>query len=113
MEIIDLKRCDIVACTLNSGNIKFKPAVIIQSHLFNSTHNTVTICPITTFMINAPLFRVTIKHNKLNGLLSTSQIMIDKMTTINMEKISKKIGQLNNEEINELDKALRLWLNLV
>jgi mRNA-degrading endonuclease toxin of MazEF toxin-antitoxin module len=47
-----------------------------------------------------------------NGLRSSSQIMVDKVSTLKIEKVRQKIGELTQEQIEELNKALRLWLDL-
>ena len=38
--------------------------------------------------------------------------MIDKVTTIKSEKITKKIGKISSEEMQKLNDALKLWLSL-
>jgi mRNA interferase MazF len=37
---------------------KPRPALVVQSDLFNPTHSSVTICPITSDCVDAPLFRI-------------------------------------------------------
>jgi mRNA interferase MazF len=37
---------------------KPRPALVVQSDLFNPTHASVTICPITSDCVDAPLFRL-------------------------------------------------------
>ena len=39
---------------------KPRPAVIVRSDLFNPTHASVSICPITSDIVDAPLFRLTV-----------------------------------------------------
>jgi mRNA interferase MazF len=39
---------------------KPRPALVVQSDLFNPTHASVTICPITSDCVDAPLFRLTL-----------------------------------------------------
>jgi len=107
-----MERGDIIVCALSGDYGKPRPAVVIQSDLFNPTHNSITICPITSHLIEAPLFRLSLKPNKLTGLTLYSQIMIDKIATIKFEKVTKKIGELSSEEIEELNSTLKLWLNL-
>ncbi|WP_280124024.1 type II toxin-antitoxin system PemK/MazF family toxin [Coxiella endosymbiont of Ornithodoros amblus] len=43
-------------------------ALIVQSDLFNPTHGSVVICPITSACIDASLFRITLEPNKQNGI---------------------------------------------
>ena len=46
-----MNRGDIVICVLKGDYGKPRPAVVIQSDLFNLTHTSITICPITSYLI--------------------------------------------------------------
>jgi mRNA interferase MazF len=48
MELL-MERGDIIICALSGDYGKPRPAVVIQSDLFNPTHASITVCPITTF----------------------------------------------------------------
>ena len=41
-----MERGDIIICVLNGDYGKPRPAVVIQSDLFNPTHASITVCPI-------------------------------------------------------------------
>jgi mRNA interferase MazF len=107
-----MKRGDIIICALSGDYGKPRPAVIIQSDLFNPTHASITVCPITSHLIDAPLFRLSLIPNELTGLTSVSQIMIDKIVSIKSEKVTQKIGELSPTQILKLNNALKLWLGL-
>lgn len=109
---LDLQRGDIILCALQGDYGKVRPAVIVQSDLFNATHASVSICPITSHLVNTPLFRLTLSSNQTTGLDNESQIMVDKISYIKTEKIKQKIGNLTVHEMQLLDSALKLWLNL-
>lgn len=106
------QRGDIVLCTLSGDYGKPRPAVVVQSDLFNPTHASVTVCPITSYITDAPLFRILITPSPENGLMKPSQIMTDKISTLKSEKVRNKIGCISGEQIEELGKALRLWLDV-
>lgn len=91
---------------------QLRRCVVVQSDLFNPTHSSITICPITSHLTDAALFHLLLIPNKLNGLTSKSQIMIDKIVSIKSERIDKKIGKLSSEEMLKLNDGLRLWLKL-
>ncbi len=110
---MNLKRGDIVICVLSGDYGKPRPAVVVQSDLFNSSHASVTVCPITSNLVDAPLFRLELKPTAANGLVSESQIMVDKLTAIKIEKITQQLGKLAALEINQLDNALKLWLGII
>jgi mRNA interferase MazF len=102
-----MQRGDIVTCVLSGDYGKPRPAVIVQSNLFNPTHKSIVVCPITSHLVESPLFRLLLAPNKLTGITMVSQIMIDKITAIKFEKIARKIGRLSFNEILKLDEALK------
>ena len=59
-----MRRGDIVICVLASDHGKPRPAVIVQSDLFNETHDSISVCPITTHLVEAPLFRLLLSHSR-------------------------------------------------
>ncbi len=109
---LEIQRGDVVVCALQGDYGKARPAVVVQSDLFNATHASIVLCPITTHLVDTPLFRLNLTHTDANGLLKESQIMADKICAIKVEKIQKKIGSLTLHDMQSLDNALKLWLNL-
>ncbi len=109
---IKMNRGDIVVCALAGGYGKPRPAVIVQSDLFNPTHASLVVCPITSHLVKAPLFRLPIKPTNLNKLTHISSIMVDKITAIKKERIQEIIGKLSSSELKQLNEALKLWLFL-
>lgn len=109
---MDLTRGDIIICSLKGDFGKPRPAVIIQSDVFNQTHSSITLCPITSHLIDAPLFRILLSPSKENGLKINSQVMVDKITTLSKEKIQKLIGQISFDQLNELNTAIKTWLGI-
>ena len=105
------QRGDVVVCVLAGDYGKPRPAVVVQSDLFNPTHASVTVCPITSEKSAAPLFRLPLRAGR-HGLRQTSWIMADKLTSIRRERISRKIGSLEAPETRALDEALQRWLSL-
>ena len=107
-----MKRGDVVLCNLSGDYGKSRSGIVVQSNIFNPTHSSIVICPLTSFLINAPLFRLEIKPSHENGLQKLSQLMVDKITTIKRDKICQIIGILSLQEQKCLDDALKLWLGL-
>lgn len=91
---------------------KPRPAVVVQSDLFNPTHASVTICPLTTDCVDAPLFRVTVAPGVRTGLRDVSQVMVDKVASVPRERVGKEIGRCTEDETEAIDRALRGWLSL-
>jgi len=106
-----IKRGDIVICALKGDYGKVRPAVVVQSDLFNETHASVVICPITSKIVDAPLFRITIEPDG-TGLKHRSQIMVDKIVAVRRDRIRGKIGTLNKESIKELNRSIAVFLGL-
>lgn len=76
-----LNRGDLVTVAIRGDYDKPRPALIIQSDLF-AEHPSITVLPVTSDLRAAPLLRLTVQPDPENGLLRTSQIMVDKAQTI-------------------------------
>ncbi len=72
----------------------------------------VTLCPLTSTLIEAPLVRLSVQPTPSNGLRKPSQLMIDKLFTVPMAAIGEVIGVLEPAAMADLDLALRSWLEL-
>jgi len=107
-----VKRGDVVVCALAGDYGKPRPAVIVQSDLFNPTHASIIVCPVTSHLVNASLFRLDIPADSDTGLVKESQVMVDKMTAIRADRIQSRIGSLNTKQQAEIDKGLKTWLGL-
>lgn len=91
---------------------KPRPALVVQSDLFNPTHQSVTICPITSDCVDAPLFRISLPPGERTGLRTSSQIMVDKIVSVPRSAIDGEIGRCDDGELEAADGALRRWLGL-
>jgi mRNA interferase MazF len=91
---------------------KARPALVVQSDLFNPTHASVTVCPITSDCVDAPLFRLTLPPGSRTGLKSVSQIMVDKIVSVPRTAISREIGECDAAELIAVEDGLRRWLGL-
>lgn len=107
-----MNRGEVVVVAISGDYGKPRPAVIVQSDLFNPTHASVTIAPITTTLVDAPLFRLTVEPEPRTGLRSISQIMIDKLTAVRRDRVGKRIGRLDEETMARVNRALALWLGI-
>lgn len=92
---------------------KPRPAVVIQSDLFNPTHASVTVCPITSDCVDAPLFRVSLPPGARTGLKHASQVMVDKVVSVPRSAVGDdEIGACNRDELDAIADGLRRWLGL-
>lgn len=84
----------------------------MQADVFNPTHASLTLCPITSECVDAPLFRITLPPGERTGLATVSQIMVDKVVSVPRATIVREIGRCDGLHLEMVDDALRRWLNL-
>jgi mRNA interferase MazF len=90
---------------------KPRPAVVLQDDAFEATAS-VTVCPYTTELVDAPLLLLPIEPSDLNGLRATCHLMVDKITTVSKAKLQKRAGRLSDEEMVRLNRAVVVFLGL-
>ena len=101
-----------VVCVLSGDYGKPRPAVVVQSDLFNGTHASVVVCPISSDVTGLSLFRVDMAASEESGLRKDSEIMVDKITAARRTRVSRRIGRLSQAQMSRVDGALRTWLEL-
>jgi len=106
------KRGNIVTTTVQGDFGKPRPALLIQSEMFNEAHATLTVLLISSELIDAPLFRLTIEPDQINGLTQQSQIQVDKAMTVRREKVGQVIGRVDDAMMVRVNRALALWIGL-
>lgn len=107
-----MKRVDLVIVSAPGDYGKPRPAVIVQSDVFNETHASIVVCLITSERQHAPLFRIDVQPSETTGLTVTSQIMVDKIVALRRERIAQQIGHLNDETMVRLNRSLALFIGL-
>jgi len=90
---------------------KPRPVVIVQDDRFDASAS-VTICPLTTNPVEAPLTRITVEPSSLNGLDQPSRLMIDKVTTMPRAGLHEQLGRLPEVDLLRLNRALIVFLGL-
>ncbi len=106
-----MKRGDVVTVAVSGDYGKPRPALVVQADAF-ALHPSVIVLPLTSELHDAPLFRVTVNANRETGLRCTSQIMVDKATTVPRGKIGPRIGSVNSNVMQAVSEALRGFLDL-
>jgi mRNA interferase MazF len=107
-----MRRGDLVAVAATGDYGKPRPAVIVQTDAFPESHASVVVCQLTSELVDAPDFRVSVDPTPENGLRVTSQVMADKPVTIRRDRIGQRIGRLGNQEMTQLSAALAFVLGL-
>ena len=106
-----MQRGDLVSVAVQGDFGKLRPALVMQSDWF-AKHPTVTLLPVTSDLQNSPMLRVTVRPSETNRLLKTSQVMIDKATTVRREKIGSVIGRLEGDRLIEVERCLAVFLGI-
>jgi mRNA interferase MazF len=107
-----MRRGDVVTVAATGDYGKPRPAVIVQTNAFPDDHASVVICQMTSEMLDAPDFRVTIDPTKENGLRVRCQVMADKPVTVRRGRIGRSIGRLSAADIGRLNIALAFVMGL-
>jgi len=91
---------------------KTRPVVIVSNNKNNEFAGTVTILPITSKNIQKIYpFEVFLKKG-LGNLPKNSKIKADQIRTLDKSRIVKFIGALEKKEMDLIDKALLIHLDL-
>ena len=106
-----MKRGNLVTVALPGDYGKPRPALVIQSDLFDE-HPSVTVLPVTSELREAPLFRVAIEPTVGNGLRKASQVMVDKPQSVARQRIGKTIGRLDDGALLAVNRALAVFLGI-
>lgn len=104
-------RGDFVSIAVQGDFGKPRPALVIQADQFNM-HASVTVLPVTSTMVAAPLLRISVLPTTENGLQKPSQVMIDKAITIKRDKIGQTIGRVDSNTLVEVERCLAVFLGI-
>jgi mRNA interferase MazF len=107
-----MKRGDFVSVALPGDFGKPRPALIVQSNHFDSL-GTITILLVSSTLIDTPLIRVNVYPSAGNGLKKHSQIMIDKMMTVRKNKLGAVFGEIDDDTMLAVSRALAVFLAIL
>jgi mRNA interferase MazF len=106
-----VKRGDFVTVALQGDLGKPRPALVVQADRFDATA-TLTVLPLSSALVDAPLLRLTVEPDDLNGLRVRSQVLIDKAATIQRAKVGPAFGAATDAFMLSVSRALALFLGL-
>lgn len=107
-----MKRGDVVTVAASGDYGKPRPAVIVQTDALPSQHASVIVCQMSSDIADAPDFRIIIEPTENNGLRTRSQVMADKPVTIRRERVGRRIGSLDEKDVDRLNVALAFVMGL-
>src|SRR5690348_15910610 len=102
---MEVRRGDLVVIALQGDYGKPRPALIVQDDAFSAL-DSVALLRLTTELHDFPLFRITIRPSRGNGLQQASQIMIDKPAAVPRAKVGQRIGRADATTMRSVDAAL-------
>jgi mRNA interferase MazF len=108
---MEVSRGDLVTIALPGDYGKPRPALVMQADTFKNLPF-VTVLPLAGEMHDWPLFRITIRPNRANGLRQASQVAVDKTATVPRAKIGQRIGRADVGTMRAVDAALASFLGL-
>ncbi len=104
-----MKRGDIVIVTPPGEFGKPRPALIIQGDLALPSA-TVTYLMITSSLEHEPSVRIPIEPTPQNGLLKSSEIMVDLIQTSTRSRFREVVGHIDSETLENVENALLIFL---
>lgn len=106
-----MRRGDFVTIAMQGDLGKPRPALVIQADQFDQ-HATVTVLPVTSTTVAAPLLRISVRPDASNGLQKTSQIMVDKAMTVKRDKVGPTFGRIDVDSLVEVERSLAVFLGI-
>lgn len=107
-----MKRGDLVPAVLPGDYGKPRPALVIQSDLFQNT-GMVTVAPLTSTLLQAPMARISVRPSQANGLRQPSEVMIDMVMSVRSDRLGSPFGRLEEDAMRAVNRALALFLGIV
>lgn len=91
---------------------KARPCVVVQRESGLAAAVKITVCPMTSRLRGAEGQRPFVAPTQANGLTKPSEVQVDWIYTHPREVIGPRIGTLDTATLEQIDMALRRWLNL-
>jgi mRNA interferase MazF len=91
--------------TKGSEQAGLRPVVIVSGNLLNQYLNIIIVMPITT-KIKRYKGNPVMLPNKKNGLTTESEILVFHIRSVSKERLVRKVGTIEEEELNSVVKTL-------
>jgi len=106
-----MRRGDLVTAAAPGDYGKPRPALVIQSDLFDEVPS-ITLCLVTSTLRETPLVRITVDPSPENGLQRISQIQVDKVITVARERVGRVIGRLDDATMLKVNRSLAVFIGI-
>lgn len=104
-----MRRGEIVTVAGGVYANKPRPALVVQDDRFDAT-DSLTVCPLTRTEVDAPLLRVPVTADEVNGLEEDSFLMVDKITTVRRSNAHAVVGRIEATTLVEFERRLLVFL---
>lgn len=84
---------------------------MIQADQFDE-HATVTVLPVTSTLVAAPLLRTTVQPSTVSCLQKLFQVMVDKAMTVKRDKIGPVFGRISEAALVEVERCLAVFFGI-
>ena len=92
--------------------LKTRPVVVVSNDTNNEFSGTVTVLPITSKNIGKVYpFEVFLSQGSGN-LIKDSKVKADQIRTFEKTRLVRQIGELGQKKIGEIEKAIKIHLDL-
>lgn len=93
--------------TLGSETKKTRPCIIVSNNMQNNRSKRLIVVPLTS--VTKAIFPIEVLI-KVNGV--KSKAMTDQIRTVDIQRLGKKICKVSLEEMRDIEKALKIVLQL-
>lgn len=106
-----MNRGDLVTIATQGEFGKPRPALVIQADQF-AGQVAVTVLPVTSTLVAAPLLRISVESSPGNGLHKSALVMVDKTMTVKREKVGAAFGRIDADALLEVEGCFALFLGI-
>jgi len=97
--------------TVGAEAKKTRPALVVSNNINNAHSPIVSISPITSNVTRVYSFEVEVSAG-IGGLRARSKVMVNQTRAVDKVRLIKRLGNLPDKIMEEIDNALKLHFSL-
>ena len=113
--MVSIKRQDVFLVnfdpTVGAEAKKTRPALVVSNNINNAHSPIVSISPITSNVTRVYSFEVEVSAG-IGGLRARSKVMVNQTRAVDKVRLIKRLGNLPDKIMEEIDNALKLHFGL-